>query len=117
MSGDDWDLEELADLARATEALRPGAGFGDEVMRAVERDDGELEAAGGAAGDPGLRAREELAVVSDRVGVWGGIARSGWGATILAACAAAACLLLSLQAEQRFDAEVMVSVDTVEVAE
>lgn len=91
----DHDLEQLSDLARRTDDVRPSPSFADAVMSAVEAE---------ASAVPSSPLSEELS-------------RTGVVAIGIAAVAAAAALILSVDAQQRFDEEVLVSVDVVEVAE
>ena len=88
--------DKLAAIARATESAEPGAGLVEAIMSEVEA---------------------ERAVVSPRRGWRDGVVRSGPVAVTLAAIAAAACLVLSMQAQASYDEEVMASVDVLEVSD
>ena len=89
------DLERLRELAQRTEDIRPSKSFADAVMLAVESD----------------RADER------EMGVVDGLNRSGWVAVAFAAVAAAASVVVSLDAQQSFDDDILSSVDVVEVLE
>lgn len=91
----DEDLERLGELARRTEDIRVADGFTDAVMAAIQTEAAPVSA-------PRLVE---------------GVTRSGAVALTLAAMAAAACIMLSIDAQSSFDEEVLVSVDIVEVSE
>ena len=87
MSGADHQ-DRFDALARATDDVAPSADFTDAVMKAV--------------------AAEAPPVSSQRARGWGeGVVRQGRVAVALAAVAAAACLILSMQAQSSYDEEVL----------
>jgi len=87
-------------LAAELSDLRPAEGFTEAVMAAVERD------------------RSLWAPPAERTASWSdGVWRSGGPALALAAAAAVACLLLSWSAQDKLDADVLATVDVVEVVE
>ena len=109
MSSNDRATDHLKRLAAELDDLRPTDGFTDAVMAAVEQaaieegaDDATLTLVPSTGGSNGWTE-----------GVW----RSGVPAVVLAAMAAAACLLLSVQAQDDLDADVLATVDVVEVVE
>ncbi len=103
------DVEKLAELARRTEHLRPTPGFVDAVMAAIE-DDAVAPRTALLASLPSSRPPRSAALSE-------GVSRSGVVAVLVAAVAAAACVVLSIDAQSRFDEAVLLSVDAVEVDE
>jgi hypothetical protein len=89
-------------LAARLRDLRPDEAFTDVVMAAVERE----------------AARHERPAATGPANGWSEMVwRTGVPAVVLSAIAAAACLLLSLRAEDDLDADVLATIDVVEVVQ
>lgn len=102
MSSHDEAPEPLDKLAAELRDLRPDDCFADAVMAAVQEE----------------ASRQALPMPAGETNGWSeAVWRSGVPAVVLAAVAAAACLLLSLRAQDDLDADVLATVDVVEVVQ
>jgi len=122
--------QEIERLAAATSDLKPADAFTDAVLRAAQGAEDPLARAARATRDLEPDAALTDAVLEAvrvapaqrrrraRAPAFGdGIVRAGRAAVAAAALAAAASVLLFLQTQRQVDAEIMASVDTVEVSE
>jgi hypothetical protein len=115
--------EQLARTSAATADLDVDPALGDSVMAALDPSDGALERAARATAD--LRPDEALtgavmravAAAAGRTAWPHAVGRSARAVLVAASLAAAASVALSFYTQRELDADVMATVDSIEVAE